>query len=184
MQTRKTACCGALFACALPLGSASCRSGGGALALEPCSASAESGDGRTIFAMTANSQLKMPRMGNYCVTVAGDGASDADAAQGADLTATSSSAQHAAKNIGDGDAQSYWASGSDPTGPVDVQLDFGTVRQIKSIEIDWEHPAQALATRLAACSPSRARHSFERGLGIRVASGHWERMAKHTQHNW
>jgi len=134
-------------------------SGGGALALEPCSASAESGDGRTIFAMTANSQLKMPRMGNYCVTVAGDGASDADAAQGADLTATSSSAQHAAKNIGDGDAQSYWASGSDPTGPVDVQLDFGTVRQIKSIEIDWEHPAQAYELQVATGSGWQSIHS-------------------------
>merc|ERR1711904_707925 len=50
-------------------------SGGGALAMEECSANAESTDGRTVFAMTASGQLKMPRLGNFCVTMLGDGAS-------------------------------------------------------------------------------------------------------------
>ena len=45
----------------------------------------------------------------------------------------------------DGDAQSYWASGPDPASRVDVQLDFGAARQIKAVEIDWEHPAQVCA---------------------------------------
>jgi hypothetical protein len=27
---------------------------------------------------------------------------------------------------------------------VDVQLDFGMAKQIKAVEIDWEHPAQVL----------------------------------------
>jgi hypothetical protein len=49
------------------------------------------------------------------------------------------------KNIADGDAQSYWASASDSAAPVDVLLDFGAARQIKSVEIDWEHPAQVIA---------------------------------------
>ena len=111
--------------------------------MEACSASAESGDGRTVFAMTPNGQLKMPRVGNYCLTMAGDGAVDANIAPGAALAATSSSAEHAVKNAADGDAQSYWASGFDPKGPVDVQLDFGAAKRIKSIEIEWEHPAQA-----------------------------------------
>ena len=111
--------------------------------MEACSASAESGDGRTVFAMTPNGQLKMPRVGNYCLTMAGDGAVDANIAPGAALAATSSSAEHAVKNAADGDAQSYWASGFDPKGPVDVQLDFGAAKRIKSIEIEWEYPAQA-----------------------------------------
>ena len=64
----------------------------------------------------------MPRVGNYCLTMVGDGVADADVAQGAGLAATSSNAQHAVKNAADGDAQSYWASGSDPAGPVDLQL--------------------------------------------------------------
>ena len=49
--------------------------------------------------MTPSGQLKMPRVGNYCLTVAGDGAVDADIAQGADVTATSSNAQHAVEHI-------------------------------------------------------------------------------------
>ena len=84
----------------------------------------------------------MPRLGNYCVTMAGEGAAGSDIAQGSDLTATSTNGQHNVKNAADGDAQSYWASASDPAAPVDVQLDFGDAKHIKSIEIDWEHPAQ------------------------------------------
>ena len=53
----------------------SCSAGGGAFAMEECSANAESTDGRTGFAMTASGQLKMPRLGNFCVTMLGDGAS-------------------------------------------------------------------------------------------------------------
>ena len=64
-----------------------------------CSASAEAGDGRGVFAVTPNGQLKMPRLGNYCLTVVGDGAADADVAQGADVTATSSNSQHAVEHI-------------------------------------------------------------------------------------
>ena len=60
-----------------------------------------------------------------------------DIAQGADLTATSTNAQHNAKNIADGDAQSYWASGSDPKDPVDVQLDFSATQRIKGIVITF-----------------------------------------------
>jgi hypothetical protein len=55
----------------------------------------------------------------------------------------------------DGDAQSYWASGSDPAARVDVQLDFGAAKQIKTIEIEWEHPAQVCVVLPALC-PGRA----------------------------
>ena len=49
----------------------------------------------------------------------------------------------------DGDAQSYWASGPDPASRVDVQLDFSAAKQIKAVEIDWEHPAQVCAFSLS-----------------------------------
>ena len=62
----------------------------------PCSASA---DGRGVFAMTPNGQLKMPQLGNYCVTVSGEGVADTDVAQRADITATSSNAQHPVEHI-------------------------------------------------------------------------------------
>ena len=123
----------------------SCSSGGGAIATEACSVSVESGDGRTVFSMAPSGQLKMPRLGNYCVTVGGEGAASANIARSADLAATSTNAQHAVSNLADGDAQTYWASASDPTAPIDVQLDFGAPRQIQAVEIDWEQPAQALA---------------------------------------
>jgi len=51
--------------------------GGGVLAMEACSTSATSVDGRAVFAVSPNGQLKLPLMGNYCVTFLGDGASDA-----------------------------------------------------------------------------------------------------------
>lgn len=96
--------------------------------------------------MAPNGQVKMPRMGNFCLTMVGDGAAEADIAPGADASATSSNAQHAIKNAADGDSQSYWASGSDPESAVDVQFDFGATKQIKTVEIDWESPAQACHT--------------------------------------
>jgi len=123
--------------------------GGGMLIMGPCSASSESGDGRGVFAMTPNGQLKMPQLGNYCVTVSGKGVADTDVAQGADVTATSSNAQHPVEHIADGDTHSYWASAPDPVSRVDVQLDFGTAKQIKVIELDWEHPAQAFELQVA-----------------------------------
>ena len=111
-----------------------------------CSTSAASDDGRTVFAPSPNGQLKMPRMGNYCLTLVGDSPSSSNVAQGADVAATSSSSEHAVKNIVDADAQSFWASSNDPTAPVDVQFDFGATQQINSIQIDWEHPAQVHKT--------------------------------------
>jgi hypothetical protein len=122
-----------------------CSSGGGTVATDACSILPDSGDGRAFFTVTPNGQLKMPRLGNFCLTVMGEGTSAADIAQGADVVATSSNAGHIVKNIVDGDAQSYWASASDPTSPVDVQFNFGAAQRIKSIEIEWEHPAQVIA---------------------------------------
>jgi hypothetical protein len=45
--------------------------------MEPCSVSTESGDGRASFSLSPSGQLKMPQVGNYCVTFAGDGAARA-----------------------------------------------------------------------------------------------------------
>ena len=113
--------------------------------MDVCSTSATSGDGRTIFAPSPNGQLKMPRLGNYCLTLVGDSPSSADVAKDAEIAATSTNAEHAVKNIVDADAQSFWASGNDPKVPVDVQLDFGVTQHINSVQIEWEHPAQVLA---------------------------------------
>jgi len=65
-----------------------CSTGGGALTFEQCSTSASSGDGRTVFAASPNGQLKMPRIGNYCLTLTGGG-EDADVAQSAVAAASS-----------------------------------------------------------------------------------------------
>merc|ERR1719158_2760589 len=59
--------------------------------MEPCSVSAESADGRASFALSPSGQLKMPQVGNYCVTFAGVGAGGAvvqDCAEAEDNTDT------------------------------------------------------------------------------------------------
>ena len=66
-------------------------------------AQAEGGDGRSEFALTSSGQLKMPRLGNYCVTFLGDAAL-ANAAATADASATSSDSQHTVDQLTDGDA--------------------------------------------------------------------------------
>jgi hypothetical protein len=144
----------------------SCSSGGGAIATEACSTSVESGDGRTVFSMTPNGQLKMPRLGNYCTTVSGEGAANTNVVQAADLAATSTNAQHAVANLADGDAQSYWASASDPAAPIDVQLDFGAPKQIQAVEIEWEHPAQVITLSHLAAEGLAPLHSSAEALGI------------------
>ena len=108
--------------------------------MQECSSSAEASDGRTVFATIPNGQMKMPRMGNFCLSMMGDGAAKVDVARGADVSATSSSTQHSANNVADGSSQSFWASGFDPTSGVDMSFDFGASKVIDMIEISWEHP--------------------------------------------
>jgi hypothetical protein len=86
----------------------------------------------------------MPRLGNVCLTVVGEGSAAVDIAHAADIVASSTGAQHNIENIVDGDAQSYWSSASDPVSPVDVQFSFGAAQRVTAIEIDWEHPAQVI----------------------------------------
>ena len=90
--------------------------------MQECSTSVEASDGRSVFAATASGQIKMPRLGNYCLTMSGDGAAKVDIAPSADVSATSSSAQHTASSIVDGSSESHWASGFDTSSPVDVSL--------------------------------------------------------------
>ena len=59
---------------------------GGSLSMQACSATPEGSDGRTVFAAQANGQLKMPKMGNYCLTLLGEAAAKADIASGADVS--------------------------------------------------------------------------------------------------
>jgi hypothetical protein len=117
--------------------------GGGTFAMDVCSASPSSGDGRSVFAIAPSGQLKMPRIGNYCVTLRGASASEVDVAKQADIEATSSDDQHDVSKIVDGDSQSFWSSAVNPSSPVDLQLRFSAPMKIRYVEIDWEHPAQA-----------------------------------------
>ena len=55
--------------------------------MQACSATPEGSDGRTVFAAQSNGQLKMPKLGNYCLTMLGETAAKADIASGADLSA-------------------------------------------------------------------------------------------------
>ena len=101
-----------------------------------------------MFSLSANGQLKMPRMGNFCVTFMGD---NAGFATGFDVAATSSQAGHSASSVADGDSTSFWASAYDPAenAVVDVQLNLGSPKQIHRITIDWEYPATAFEVQVA-----------------------------------
>ena len=109
---------------------------GGSLQMEKCASTADS---KAVFAATSSGQLKMPGLGNFCVTVLGDGMISSDISQGAEATATSSSASHSASNAIDGSAESYWASGLDPATAVSMDLDFGATKIIEKVVIEWEH---------------------------------------------
>ena len=122
---------------------------GGTLSMQECSSSVESSDGRSVFSTTPSGQLKMPRLGNYCVTISGDGVDKTDIAASADVSATSSSAQHMASSIIDGSADSHWASGLDPISAVDVTMDFGAAKIVESVSIEWEHPP--LVSKVVLC---------------------------------
>jgi hypothetical protein len=123
---------------------------GGSIQMEECSSSVESSDGRSVFATTPTGQMKMPRLGNYCLTMSGDGAARIDIASSADVSATSSSAQHMASSIVDGSSETHWASGFDPTSAVDVVLDFGAAKTIETVTIDWEQPPLAFEIQVAS----------------------------------
>ena len=55
--------------------------------MQACGVTPEGSDGRTVFAAQANGQLKMPKMGNYCLTMLGEAAAKADIALAADVSA-------------------------------------------------------------------------------------------------
>merc|ERR1719291_638793 len=90
-------------------------SGGGFLALQPCSQAPAAGDGRSVFAAQPNGQLKMPRLGDVCLMLDSVGATGQDIASAAPIKATSSAVGHAADAAVDPDPSSYWASDADPT---------------------------------------------------------------------
>merc|ERR1739848_102219 len=56
---------------------------GGKLAMQSCSKSPEAGDGRSLFAVQPNGQIKMPKLGNVCLSLASGGAAETDAAASA-----------------------------------------------------------------------------------------------------
>ena len=106
---------------------------GGLLQMEECASMPDASDGRSVFAATPTGQLKMPAMGNFCISVVGDGAMSSDLSKGAEAIATSSSAAHSASSAIDGSTDSYWASSLDPASAVSMDLDFGTTKIIEKI---------------------------------------------------
>ena len=151
---------------------------GGTLQTEKCASTAES---KAVFTATSSGQLKMPGLGNFCVTVLGDGMISSDISKGAEATATSSSAQHSASNAIDGSAESYWASGLDPATAVSVDLDFGTTKIIEKVVIEWEHaPLVRLHLNSWACVIASIWQAFEIQTS---ASGVWDTIFATSTNN-
>ena len=114
--------------------------------MSSCRAAADARDGRGVLEPIARGQLKFSRMGNYCVSAAGEIAGR-NVAMGSKVVATSAQLGHPAGNAVDGWGRfsTYWASALDPSvkAPVDLTLDFGVSVDVASIEVHWELPAKA-----------------------------------------
>lgn len=118
-------------------------SNGGSLVMSSCGEGQNAADGRNVFEITPAGQLKLAKMGGYCVTSTGQ-LIEKDLAVGASAIASSNQLQHPASNAIDGDAASFWASARDPSekGPVDLIIGLGASSHISVIEVDWELPAK------------------------------------------
>merc|ERR1719318_209417 len=84
-------------------------------------------DGRAEWEPTANSQLKCGVSGNWCLTMNGTGIKEANAALGANASASSTEPTntHTAANAIDGKDITYWASSPKTSGePVNFDIDY------------------------------------------------------------
>eukprot|EP00397_Hematodinium_sp_SG-2012_P039571 GEMP01043224.1.p1 GENE.GEMP01043224.1~~GEMP01043224.1.p1 ORF type:complete len:270 (+),score=50.48 GEMP01043224.1:538-1347(+) len=114
----------------------------GKIQLADCDKVAENSDGRAQFEPTANSQLKLARPGNWCLTLAGSGIKATNAALSANVTTTNTepTGTHSAQMAIDGKDTTYWASSADPQEPVEFTIDYGHDVKLKAVNIDWEYP--------------------------------------------
>lgn len=110
------------------------------------------GDGRSVFELAANGQLKFARDGDYCVGQRGPAVGFVDAAIGSAVSATSSAnnAAHGARAAVDGDKRTYWASKPGDVGaPVELVIDFGSAVKLERLDVDWEFPAKSFSIALS-----------------------------------
>lgn len=113
----------------------------GKIQLADCDKVASNSDGRAQWEPTANSQLKLQRPGNWCLTLAGSGIKATNSALSANVSTsnTEPSGMHSAQHAVDGKDTTYWASNADPQEPVELTIDYGHDVKLKGINIDWEY---------------------------------------------
>lgn len=137
--------------CAILAGNSA--SGGGEIELDDCEAAAETGDGRSFWALSPSGQLTMGG-GSYCMVLAGGaGGNGADVAPAATVTATATAdSAHGAEKLTDGDAASYWQSPSADTlagGALSVSFELAETARVSSVVIDWTEPAMDFTVQTA-----------------------------------
>eukprot|EP00918_Siedleckia_nematoides_P077617 GHVU01169663.1.p2 GENE.GHVU01169663.1~~GHVU01169663.1.p2 ORF type:complete len:170 (+),score=14.69 GHVU01169663.1:1104-1613(+) len=119
--------------------------GGGSIVTQNCVRSLDEADGRSMWSLEGNSQLRLRgNQGNYCLSQRGSaaGASNLIHEHKPSAKISSLSAGHDASKALDGDITTYWASSafdSPDYHVVNFDMDFGKAILMNRIRIDWEY---------------------------------------------
>lgn len=112
--------------------------GGGRLVLQDCDAAAQASDGRSNWELTSAGQLKLARMGRYCLGSTGSWIGDV-LPTGTAASATSSASGHEAIRVLDGDPATYWEAGilADEREHIDFELLLGKPVTLHTLDVAW-----------------------------------------------
>ncbi|CAD7949501.1 unnamed protein product [Amoebophrya sp. A120] len=121
---------------------------GGSVTLQDCDAATAASDGRALWEPMPSSQLKVAKVGDYCLSMGPEKASigETNLIKGSSsIDASSSNGTHTAKMIADGNDSTYWASDWDPSEPETVTIDLGSSQKLSKVDIDWEYPPKSFS---------------------------------------
>ncbi|XP_026191628.1 uncharacterized protein LOC34617422 [Cyclospora cayetanensis] len=120
---------------------------GGQVVTGDCTAEYNFQDGRSVWELQPNNQLKLLRGGNYCLSQTGSKAGSTDVAKDAEVRSTHSRAaddEHGPSAAVDGNADTFWASPEFPKDAVPefvhFDVDLGDKYKLRTTDIDWEFP--------------------------------------------
>ncbi|KAL8454506.1 hypothetical protein Emed_000227 [Eimeria media] len=104
-------------------------------------------DGRSVWELQPNNQLKLLRGGNYCLSQMGSKAGSSDVAKNSEVHSSHSRAadnEHGPSSAVDGKDSTYWASQEFQKDALPeavlFDVDLGDKYKLRTTDIDWEYP--------------------------------------------
>ncbi|PFH35970.1 F5/8 type C domain-containing protein [Besnoitia besnoiti] len=123
---------------------------GGVVVAEDCEQSYKYDDGRSIWELQPNNQLKLLKGGNFCLSQQGSKAGMANVAKNKPVKASHprpGDSSHSPSLSVDGHSETYWASQNFPMSAVPsavfLDIDLGEKYKLNTAAIDWEYPAMS-----------------------------------------